>query len=104
MMTETTLVGRADARAQRRFHAAVVAGVVTQTDAPETRRWIEAERLLDRIEWEIRKRQHDVDQERDVELGFGLPCCGADPIHWVGCPQWRPAMTEAEMRAAWGDR
>ena len=97
-LSQTTIIGKANHRAQRRFHVAVKAGVVTVGEARETRLWIEAERLLDRLEWEARKRRRDEAQMRDIELGFGLPCCGADPLHWVGCPDWAPAMTEAEMR------
>lgn len=66
-MVAYRLIRRANKRAQRRFHVAATKGVYTDASARETRLWQEAERLLDRLEWEQKRRRYDQWQMRDAE-------------------------------------
>ncbi len=95
----TALTHRADKRAQRRFHAAAVAHVVTDGQARETRLWIEAERLLDRLErfalWSrMSEAQLDAAHEaavadlEDLRVRDGLPDV--------------PVAAPGELMEAWG--
>jgi hypothetical protein len=59
------LIRRAHKRAQRRLHVALALGVAVDGNAPETRLWTEAERLIDRLEWAEKRRRYDVWQMRD---------------------------------------
>lgn len=115
-MIEQGLIERVNQRTQRRFHKAVVAGVVTTDAAPETRLWRQSERLMDRLiveaqwaesmaEW-TRLQAEDPeapDYAEQMDEYLGSRCCGADERtpHWVRCPErW----TEGELRLAAGDR
>ena len=66
-MVAYRLIKRANKRAQRRFHVAIVQGVAVDGNARETRLWMEAERLIDRLEWEQKRRQYDAWQMRDTD-------------------------------------
>jgi hypothetical protein len=76
-----TITTRANARAQRRFRHAFVRGVITDGQAPETRRWIEAEQLVTRLrEWaRMSEAQLDAAHEaavadlEDLRVRDGLP-------------------------------
>lgn len=101
-MTDTATVAmKAHQRAQRRFHEMVVAASYGDPNDRRTRLYVEAERLLNRLnvespEWYLDAR-HDaaiaeMDELADQDLAVFLPDV---PLAFY---------TEAEARFAWGDR
>lgn len=87
-MVDPSILERAHARAQRRLRAMVVADVYADPEAPETRLYVQSERLVDSLlieaTWEKRKAELDALIAHDLEY---------DDI-------W----TESELRFAVGDR
>lgn len=88
-----TVTQRANARAQRRFHRAIVRGVVRDGDAPETRLWIEAEQLVTRLRSWARMTEAQLDAAHEAAMHAMSELAEADV-----------PLAETEARMLWGDR
>jgi len=106
------LIDRANARAQRRFHAMVQERAYTDPCAPATRLYTEAERRLRELERErafaetlarFEARMAEMDELMEADLASdGLPDVPLAIDHFPG-----PSIvcvTPAEHRAMWGTR
>lgn len=93
-MMHEGLLDRAHARAQRRFRAMVDHHAFPIPSAPETRLYVQAERLVDALideaQWEQVKAEMDELIRADMEQDSHV----ADVYGW----------TDAEARFAYGDR
>lgn len=81
---------RVNERAQRRFHAAFDAGVITDAEATATKLYLEAERLMDAVMFP------EVHALPVVQLEDILASLRYETL--------RPVLAESEMRGQWGDR
>lgn len=94
MVQNDGILERAHARAQRRLRAMVEAKAYPDPQAPETRLYQQSERLVDAIltelQWEAQKAEFDAMQAADMDERTD--------------DYWSMVETEAELRAAWGDR
>jgi hypothetical protein len=91
-----TITVRANARAQRRFHHAIVRGVVTNGEAPETRRWLEAEQLVTRLRSWARMSEAQLDAAHEAAVADLEDLRVRDGLPDV------PLAAPGELMEAWG--
>lgn len=91
---------RANERAQRRFHAAIDAGVIFDETALATRRYVEAERLIDAI---LAPEVHPT-PVAVLLSSLGFPVVEILSRDDEGFEAIVNVWSEAESRMAWGDR
>lgn len=104
-MVEQGLLAQANERAQRRFRAMLAAYDRTGTwETPETALYTHAERLVDALlgvaRWEASKGELDALIAADIEHDEDVRAMYDDRTE----DYWAAYETEAELRAAWGDR